>query len=136
MRLYPDYATYLNARIGHHLVSLGTTLTSGARWWWRTNGLGRDFWLFLLTAVVFNFALFIFFLLYNLYLVDQGYREEFLGTVNAAARVGGLAATLPAAFLARRLGLKRALIVTIAGTATATMLRAIVATQFPLAALS
>src|SRR5205814_9101535 len=47
-----------------------------------------------------------------------------------------LAGTLPAAFLARRLGLKRALIVTIGGAAAVTMLRALVATQFPLAALS
>jgi MFS family permease len=136
IRLYLDYATYLNARLGYHVVSLGTTLTSGARWWWRTNGLGRDFWLFLAAAVIFNFALFIFFLLYNLYLVDLGYREEFLGTVSAAARAGSLAGTLPAAFLARRLGLKRALIATIGGAAAATMLRAVVATQFPLAALS
>jgi hypothetical protein len=24
----------------HHAVSLVTTLTSGIRWWWRTNGFG------------------------------------------------------------------------------------------------
>lgn len=30
------YAAWFWARLRHHTISLGTTLTSGARWWWRT----------------------------------------------------------------------------------------------------
>ena len=30
------YAAWFLARLRHHFVSLGTTVTSGARWWWRT----------------------------------------------------------------------------------------------------
>ena len=29
------YAAWLAVRLRHHTISLGTTLTSGARWWWR-----------------------------------------------------------------------------------------------------
>jgi MFS family permease len=136
IRLYTDYAKYFSSRIRHHVLSLGTTVTTGARWWWRTNEIGRDFWLFLAAAVVFNFALFIFFLLYNLYLVDLGYHEDFLGTVNSAARLGSLAGTLPGALLVQRLGVKRALIAAIAGVSAITLFRALIATRFPLTALS
>jgi hypothetical protein len=34
------YAAWFAGRLRHHTISLGTTLTSGARWWWRTRGLG------------------------------------------------------------------------------------------------
>ena len=136
IRLYRDYTIYSAGRFRHHTLSLGTTVTSGARWWRRTHSGGKDFWLFLTSAVIFNFALGVFFLLYNIYLFDLGYREQFVGTVNSAARIGGLAGTLPAALLVHRLGLKRTLIATIVGTAAVTLLRALVATEFPLAALS
>ena len=61
---------------------------SGLRWWWRTNSLGEQFWIFLAAAVLFNFALFIFVLLYNLFLMDMGFREDFLGVVNGACAAG------------------------------------------------
>jgi hypothetical protein len=63
------YFAWFVARLRHHALSLGTTVTSGARWWWRitglTSGLGEEFWTFLAAGVLFNLALFIFFLLYN-----------------------------------------------------------------------
>jgi hypothetical protein len=31
------YAAWFLLRLRHHALSLGTTLTSGARWWWRTH---------------------------------------------------------------------------------------------------
>jgi hypothetical protein len=34
------YAAWFAGRLRHHAVSLVTTLTSGVRWWWRTNGFG------------------------------------------------------------------------------------------------
>jgi hypothetical protein len=34
------YAAWFWARLRHHIISLGTTLTSGARWWWRTRRFG------------------------------------------------------------------------------------------------
>ena len=35
------YAAWFAGRLRHHLISLGTTLTSGVRWWRRTKGFGR-----------------------------------------------------------------------------------------------
>ena len=119
------YAAYAAGRARHHLAALPRLGISGARWWWRTNSLGSQFWHFLAAAVLFNFALFIFVLLYNLYLVDLGFGEAFLGVVNGANRVGSLAGTLPAAFLAYRVGLRKTLLATIAATAAIEMLRAV-----------
>jgi Uncharacterised nucleotidyltransferase len=34
------YAAWFAGRLRHHILSLGTTLSSGVRWWWRTRGLG------------------------------------------------------------------------------------------------
>jgi predicted MFS family arabinose efflux permease len=130
------YLAWFMARLRHHALSLGTTVTSGARWWWRINGLGEAFWTFLAAGVLFNLALFIFFLLYNLYLVDLGFGMSFVGTINAAARAGSLAGTLPAAWLAHRLGLRRALLFAIGATAALTAARAMVIAELPLTALA
>jgi MFS family permease len=119
-----QYARHFARRLRHHAISLFTTLASGARWWWRTNSFGSQFWVFLTAAVIFNFALFIFFLLYNLYLTDAGFDVRFLGRMNGAARLGSLAGTIPAAYLAHRLGLRRALVGAIGATAVFTLLRA------------
>ena len=88
------------------------------------NSLGGQFWLFLTSALVFNFALFVFVLLYNLFLADLGFREDALGRVTTANRLGSLAGTLPAALVAHRFGLRRTLLLTIGGTAAAELLRA------------
>lgn len=127
-----QYAAYSAGRARHHVAALPQVAGSGARWWWKTNGLGTQFWHFLAAAVLFNFALYIFALLYNLYLVDLGFDEAFLGVVNGANRVGSLAGTLPAALLVYRAGLRKTLLTTIAATAAIEMLRALAVTRVPL----
>ncbi|HJZ97600.1 MAG TPA: MFS transporter [Candidatus Solibacter sp.] len=133
-RLY--WARYTLKRLRYHTVSLFTTAASGARWWWRTNSFGTQFWTFLLAAVLFNFALFNFFLLYNLFLTDHGYKMQALGDMNGAARLGSLAGTLPAAWLAHRIGLRWSLVGAIAGTALLTLARALVVANIPVIALA
>lgn len=132
-RLWTAYAA---GRFRHHALSFPPTAISGARWWYRTNSLGEQFWIFLVTAVLFNFALFIFVLLYNLFLMDLGFREDFLGVVNGAARLGSVVGTLPAAWVAYRFGLRRTLAGVIAGVAVTEMLRAVIGARMPLAALA
>lgn len=51
-----------------------------------------------------------FFLLYNLYLLDRGFKENFLGWVTSAMAFGSIVGTLPAGMLAQRFGLKKALL--------------------------
>jgi len=130
------YLAYAAKRTWHHATSLPPTAISGARWWWRVNSLGRTFWTFLWAAVLFNFSLYIFALLYNLYLLDLGFREDFLGLVNSASRVGSLAGTLPGAALAYRFGLRKTLLGAIAGTAIVEVLRAISGARMPLTGLA
>ena len=131
-----EYLGHLAGRLRHHTISLFTTLGGGARLWWRANRFGAQFWTFLGAAVLFNLSLFIFFLLYNLFLADAGFGTAFLGSMNGAARLGSLAGTIPAAFLAHRLGLRTALLGTIAATAALTLLRAYLVAATPVIALS
>lgn len=125
------WTVYTGGRAWHHGVALPRVAAAALRGWWRMNSLGDQFWLFLISAWVFNFALFVFVLLYNLFLVDQGFREDALGLVNSANKLGSLAGTLPAAWVAYRFGLRRTLLVTIAGTAAAELLRAFFAARAP-----
>jgi MFS family permease len=126
---------YIAGRVRHHTAALPATARSGVRWWWRTNSLGRQFWMFLVAAVVFNFALFIFVLLYNLFLMERGFREDFLGVVSGAQRVGSVVGTLPAAWVAHRFGLRKSLLLAFVGVSLSEVLRAVVVARLPLAAL-
>jgi MFS family permease len=130
------HLAYVARRTRRHAVSLVRTAASGARWWGRANGLSNQFWIFLATAIQFNFGLFIFFLLYNLHLFDLGYREDFLGVVGASATIGSIAGTIPAAFLGRRFGLRKVLLADIAGTAAIVATRALATSRLPLIALA
>jgi predicted MFS family arabinose efflux permease len=75
-------------------------------------------------------------LLYNLFLLDLGFREDFLGVVNGAAKAGTVVGTLPAAFLAHRFGLRNTLLGTLASIAAIEVMRVLAGAQLPLAALA
>ena len=118
-------------RLRHHAVSLSRIGAAGARWW-----LGAEFWTFLAAAVLFNFALFVFVLLYNLHLLDLGFREDVLGLINGASTTGTVAGTIPAAFVVRRFGLRATVIGSIAVFALLIPLRTLVDARAPLIALA
>ncbi len=130
------YGAYVATRLKHHFASIFPTLRSGSLWWWQTNRLGAQFWIFLAAAVLYNFALFLFVLLYNLHLLDLGFRENFLGVVSSAGTAGCLLGTLPAAAIVRRFGTRRSLVGTIAGTSALCALRALVVSRAALAGLA
>jgi MFS family permease len=116
---------FLLKRSGHHARTLPIACLQGAKWWWLRQRLSRNFKVFLLASVLFDFGEFIFFLLYNLYLMDRGYTEKFLGQVSAALTAGTFVAVLPAAAITRYIGLRKAVMIAILGTAAATTSRAI-----------
>jgi MFS family permease len=126
-----QWMVYTSGRVWHHGVALPRIAASALRGWSPVNSMGRQFWLFLAAACVFNFALFVFVLLYNLFLADLGFREDALGLVNGANRLGSLVGTLPAALVAHRFGLRKTLLVTIGGTAAAELLRAFFSARAP-----
>jgi len=89
----------------------------------RIAGFTKHYWTFLFAENLYDIGLYIFVLLYNLYLLDLGYREDFLGWVTSAMSAGGIAACLPAAGIVKKLGLKRTVICGSAGVAMLCVLR-------------
>jgi MFS family permease len=93
------------------------TLVAGVRWWWLRQGLGKQFLIFQLTSALFDVGEFVFFLLYNLYLLDLGYSEAFIGKLSSATTAGTFAAALLGVWLTRRLGLRSTVLIAIGGAA-------------------
>src|SRR3569833_522008 len=89
----------------------------------RIAGFSRHYWTFLFAENLYDIGLYIFVLLYNLYLLDLGYREDFLGWVSSAMSAGSIAGALPGAAIVRKLGLKRTVICGSAGVAVLCMCR-------------
>jgi MFS family permease len=121
------YAAYLSVRLRRHVAALPSAGRSGVRWWWRMNSLGRQFWTFIGAAVLLHFGLFIFALLYNLYLLDLGFREGFLGLLNGVDKAGMVVGIVPAAFVVHRFGLRNTLLATLAALAVIMALRSLAA---------
>ena len=74
--------------------------------WLSRYNLGKPFWIFLCASCLFNFGMFMFVLLYNLYLLDLGYKEDFLGWVASVTTAGNILGTFAVVSLNRRIGLK------------------------------
>jgi predicted MFS family arabinose efflux permease len=120
----------------HAQVLPGTSI-EGVRWWWMRQELGGPFLNFLFVSVLFDLGAFIFFVLYNLYLIDLGFREQFIGFAASAMTAGTLVMALPAAAIARKFGTRNTLMIATLGGAIASALRvalvwekALIATAF------
>src|SRR5579864_5386487 len=87
------------------------TLLQGVRSWLANKNLSKEFWTFFAAAFFLDLGLYIFFLLYNLYLLDRGFKETFVGLVTSAWAIGSVVGTIPAGILAQRFGLRRALLI-------------------------
>lgn len=98
----------------------------GVSVWWGSKNLGRPFFVFLAASCLFNIGMFMFVLLYNLYLLDIGYKEDFLGWMSSFSTAGNLLGTVFAVLLTRLIGLQRSVIVCFAATATIAALRSLV----------
>lgn len=117
------------------LVGTGTGVTAGKEnlprvskgvaGWWGNKNLGRPFLVFLSASCLFNIGMFMFVLLYNLYLLDIGYREDFLGWVSSMGTAGNMVGTVFAVLLNRLIGLQRSVVVCFAATATIAALRSL-----------
>jgi MFS family permease len=91
-------------------ASQSASLRAGFRWWSSTRELSKQFWMFLVVAFFFDVGQSVFFLLFNLYLLDRGFDERLIGRVTSALAVGSLAGTIPAGLAAQRFGLRRTLL--------------------------
>jgi predicted MFS family arabinose efflux permease len=136
LRIYRKFSLHAISRVSYHLRLLPSTLWDGLRWWWSGKGLGKQFWTFYAASFCFDFGMFIFFFLFNLYLLDCGYTEKFVGQVTGVAAVGSLAGTIPAGLMAQRYGLRKTLLGCFTLVSVVSGLRAIFVWQIPQLCLS
>jgi MFS family permease len=101
-------------------------VSKGVSGWLRSKNLGRPFFVFLAASCLFNMGMFMFVLLYNLYLLDIGYKEDFLGWMSSLGTAGTLIGTVFAVLLNRLIGLKRSVVVCFAAMAMIAALRSLV----------
>jgi MFS family permease len=133
---YVRTAKFAAGRAAFHVRALGSLCKGGAFWWMHSTGLSEGYWLYLGASSFFVLGMFIYVMLYNLYLLDLGFREDLVGAVSSAATAGNVAAMLPAAALARRWGLHKLLIVSFATVGTICAVRAFATRPGPLLILA
>ena len=79
--------------------------------WLREQKLSGGFWVFFTAAFFFDFGFAVYYFLFNLYLLDFHFNERAIGLVGGALTLGSVVGTLPAGVLARKIGLRRLLMV-------------------------
>jgi predicted MFS family arabinose efflux permease len=115
---------FASSRVTHHLRALLPTAISAIRWFGRGSQLGSDFWSFVFAEGFFDFGMFVFFFLYNLYLLQLGFRENFLGTMSGLMTAGSVVGSILAVGAMQRYGLRRTLLAGFVLTAFIAALRA------------
>lgn len=102
------------------------TIVQGLRYWWSTKNMGRSYWTFYGASLLFDLGMYIFFLLYNVYLLDRSFTARFLGLIVGAGALGSVFGTVFGGVLSNRLGLRKSLIVCLPVVAAISMLRAVI----------
>jgi MFS family permease len=95
---------------GQEAIEIEPEPSKGWAGWFHRQQLSRGFWTFFTAAFFFDFGFSIYFFFINLYLSQQGFRENSLGFVTGALTLGSVTATIPVGFLARRYGLRSVLL--------------------------
>ena len=131
-----QFTGWFVSRAAVRLSRLPSFLYSGARYQVSSSGLSRAFWTFFAASFFFDLGLFIFFFLYNLFLLDRGFDEKFLGAMASVMSIGSIACTLPAGLLINRLGLRKSLFVCFTAVPLVAASRAFFLSQTVLLALA
>ena len=126
-----NYVSHVVSRTAYHVRILLPTLWRGVRFWWGTTELGAPFWTYFAASFAFDFGMFIFFFLFNLFLLDCGYRENFVGLVTSVSAVGGIAGTIAGGVMAQRFGLRRTLLFCFAFVPLVSIFRLLLISRFP-----
>ena len=130
------YVSYVSRRVYDNARILPSTLWHGVRLWWSATELGGSFLTFLAMWLLITFGMYVFFLLYNLYLIDRGLRENTLGLMTSAMTLGSVAGTIPAGILAQRVGLRNAFLVCLMLLSMVSALRLVFISETPLLVLA
>ncbi|WP_263366665.1 MFS transporter [Edaphobacter bradus] len=105
-----QYIAYLGARSNTYARADLSALWRGFQWWFSRHQLSPQFLLFLASSFFFNLGLSIYFFLFNLFLISNGYTERNLGLITSAMAAGSLAGAIPAGRLVQRIGLRPVLL--------------------------
>lgn len=84
----------------------GISIWRGPAAWLLNQKLCRGFWVFFSVECFVDFGFSLYLFLFNLYLVDCHFNERTIGLVGGALTFGSVAGTLPAGWLARKIGLR------------------------------
>jgi MFS family permease len=103
---------------------------STSRWrhpsaWLRKQRLSRNFWIFFSAAFFFDAGFSVYFFLFNLYLLDFHFSDRSIGLIGGALTLGSLVGTLPAGFLAGKIGLRPLLAICFASASLLNGLRVV-----------
>jgi MFS family permease len=85
-----------------------------------------DYWKFFAAAFFMDLGFGLFFFLFPLYLTDLHFDERFIGHAIACLTLGNVAGTIPAMFIARRIGLRPLLVITFAAVPALCVLRVLI----------
>jgi len=88
--------------------------------------LNRNFRIYFFVGILWSLGLMIFFLVYNLYLIDLGFNEAVIGQIVAAMSAGTLCITFPSGWLLDRFGVTRSIQAAMLSTVILLGLRALV----------
>lgn len=126
LRVWGREAAFVAERVAYHARAIPSVAGSAVRWFAKGSGLGSQYWRFFLAEGFFDFGMFVFVFLYNLYLLQLGFREDFLGLVAGVMTAGNIAGSLVAVVAMQRFGMRRTLMGAFALTAGLAALRAYV----------
>lgn len=93
--------------------------------WLREQRLSRNFWIFFLAAFFFDAGFSVYFFLFNLYLLDFHFSDRSIGLIGGAFTLGSVVGTLPAGFLAQKIGLRALLAICFAAASLLNGLRVV-----------
>ena len=130
------YPTWFVSRSAIRVAKFPSFFRLGFRLWLSGFDLGKGFWSFFAGSFCFDLGMFIFFVLYNLYLLDRGFKENVLGLVASASAIGGIVGAIPAGLLAHRFGLRKALLLCLTLVSATFALRSVVTTESSLIAFA
>jgi len=118
------YLTFTAGRVRHHLAALPPVFTSAIRWFAPAASLGSQYWQLFLSEAFFDFGMFVFFFLYNLYLLKLGFLEDTIGLISSVMTAGSIAGSLLAVLAMQRFGIRATLMASFALISVLSALRA------------
>jgi predicted MFS family arabinose efflux permease len=131
-----SYPIWFVSRSALRLGKFPSFFGLGFKIWASRFNLGKGFWSFFASSFFFDLGMYVFFVLYNLYLLDRGIKENVVGLIASALAVGGIVGAIPAGILAHRFGLRKALLTCLTMVPLIFALRSIVSGEALLIALA